>query len=162
MIITNENKGNFQSESENIFNELRVILQPRLLLLPRQRSWSPTFNILFHCCCSMVCISLSLCVKGTLRGGFFQSTSQQATFPCRISAVHWRGSSRFRTMCAKDRLLSRASRAFARAPRWGRSGRSGSAENDNAVLKCQGECIPSGLLNQGVFLDTSSSCITVP
>ncbi|XP_043345542.1 uncharacterized protein LOC122454964 [Cervus canadensis] len=56
-------------------------------------------------------------------------------------------------MCAKDRLLSRPSRAFARAPRWGRSGRSGSAENHNAVLKCQGECIPSGLLNQGVFLD---------
>lgn len=30
MVITNENKCNFQSESENMFTELRVILQPHV------------------------------------------------------------------------------------------------------------------------------------
>ena len=87
MIITNENKCNFQSESENIFNELGVILQPHVFCFYLDRGLGLQPSTFSFTTAGHWYVPVAVCVKGTLRGCFFQSTAQQATFPCTISAV---------------------------------------------------------------------------
>lgn len=88
-------------------------------------------------------ILVSLCAKGTHRGCFFPNTPQQATFPCRISAVRGRGS-----VDLAQRVRRKGFSADRLAPSPGRlgrdTGRSGSAENRYLVLNCGEEGIPSG------------------
>lgn len=96
-------------------------------------------------------ILVSLCAKGTHRGCFFPNTPQQATFPCRISAVCGRGS-----VDLAQRVRRKGFSADRLAPSPGRlgrdTGRSGSAENRYLVLNCGEEGIPFGL--EGSFRTT--------
>ena len=87
MVITNENKCNFQSKSENIFNELRVILQPHVVCFYLDRGLGLQPSTFSFTTAAHWYVLVALCVKGALGGCFFQSTAQQATLPCTISAV---------------------------------------------------------------------------